>query len=146
MYVHYTYTECHVSGGEAEDSSDRWSSRTDAYYEWTLKDVYITAPVHTPYHSSAPVGSFIDGKWVDGELEEKGEAFVIIVRYSTGDTFGISYGHGTVACVCTDGKSANAAVEAIERGEIPENRGYAAWQGYFERIESVHCEHKLAFG
>jgi hypothetical protein len=145
MNVYYTYTEHHVSGGEAL-SAEEWSDRSDAHYEWTLKDVYATAPEHTPYNSSAPVGSFVKGKWVDGTLSGKDEAFVVVVRYSTGDTFGTSMGHGTVACICTDGKSAAAAVAAIQNGQVPKGREYAPWQGYFERLEGVHCEHKIAFG
>jgi len=145
MHVYYTYTEHHVSGGEPL-SNEEWSDRADAHYEWSLKDVYVTCPNHTPYHSSAPVGSFVKGKWVEGTLAAKDEAFAVIVRYSSGDTFGSSYGHGTVACICTDGKSAAAAVSAIQNGQVPQGDTYAAWNGYFERLEGVHCEHKLAFG
>jgi hypothetical protein len=144
MFVYYTYRERHISGGEAL-SNERWSDRADAFYDWTLGDLSVERPEDTPYQRSVTVGSFVDGKWVEGELKAREEAWAIVVKYSTGDTFGSSFGHGTVACVCTDGESAAKAVEIIKGGGTVDDKTYADWIGYFERLEGVHTERKIVF-
>jgi len=143
MFVYYTYKESHT-GGDAK-SSEPYSDRSDAHYDWNLKELSITCPQDTPYNSHAMVGSFVDGSWVEGELKARDEAWAIVVRYGSGDTFGTSYGHGTIACVCTDAKSAAKAIALIKSGgKVGDS--YCEWQGYFERLEDVSSERKLVFG
>lgn len=144
MFVYYTYKERHVSGGDAE-SSGPFADRSDAYYDWDLKDLSVEQPRDTPYNGRATVGSFVDGSWVEGDIKAREEAWAIVVRYGSGDTFGTSYGHGTVACVCTDGESAAKAVEIVKGGGTVDGKTYADWIGYFERLESVHTERKMVF-
>ena len=144
MFVYYTYKDDHISGGDAE-SSEPFSDRSDAYYDWTLKDLSIDRPQDTPYNSTAVVGSFVDGSWVQGEIKARSEAWAIVVRYGSGDTFGTSYGHGTVACICTDPKSAAEAVALIKGGGDMDPSGHCEWQGYFETLEGVSSEHKIVF-
>jgi hypothetical protein len=143
MFVYYTYKE-RVTGGVPE-SSEPYSDRSDAYYDWDLKDLSIERPQDTPYNGRAVVGSFVDDSWVEGDLKARDEAWAIVVRYGSGDTFGSSYGHGTVACVCTDAKSAAKAIEVIKAGGTVDDKGYADWIGYFERLESASSERKVVF-
>lgn len=143
MFVYYTYKES-VTGGHAE-SSEPYSDRSDAYYDWTLLDLSVESPQDTPYNGRAPVGSFVDGSWVEGDIKAREDAWAIVVRYGSGDTFGTSYGHGTVACVCTDAVSAGKAREIINGGGLIGDKGYAEWQGYFERLEGVSSERKIVF-
>jgi len=142
MFVYYTYKES-VTGGVPE-SSEPYCDRSDAIYDWDLKDLSIERPQDTPYNGSALVGSFVDGSWVDGTIKARDEAWAIVVRYGSGDTFGTSYGHGTVACICTDPKSAAEAVALIKGGGSVGDR-HCDWQGYFERLEGVSSERKVVF-
>jgi len=144
MFVYYTYKDRHISGGDAE-SSEPYSDRSDAYYEWSLKDLSVERPQDTPYNGHATVGSFVDGSWVEGDLKARDEAWAIVVRYSTGDTFGTSHGHGTVACICTDAQSAAEAVALIQGGGDVCPSGHCEWQGYFESLEGVSSERKIVF-
>jgi len=142
MFVYYTYKEVHVSGGDSE-SSEPYSDRSDAHYDWTLLDLSVSQPKDTPYNSHASVGSVVDGQWVEGDLKARDEAWAIVVEYSSGDTFGSSYGHGTVACVCTDADSAAEVQRMIREGWTPDT--YVPWAGYFESLGSVHSERKIVF-
>lgn len=135
MQLGYTYREQHLGGGHAT-SDEQWADRTPAYYDWELDAVHISN-----CYDMSTVGAIVDGVWVDTAAQVGDFIYAVVVRYSTGDTFGSSHGHGTVACFCTDAESARQATEAIRRGEVPlSERGCAEWQGYFESLDSVTAQ------
>lgn len=72
--------------------------------------------------------------------------YVVVVTYESGNTFGRSYGNVTVAFVTENPDDAVDAKEAIDKGwtdewrDHPNSCGYAPWDGYFERVQSVNIE------
>lgn len=63
--------------------------------------------------------------------------WAVVVRYSTGSTFGHETGKGTVPAICDSEKKALAIQKMIEENKW---NNYAPWVGYFETLESVHVE------
>lgn len=137
MIIHYEYRERHLCGGEAINPEERWSDRTDSHYDWELKGISVSKPEGTFDREEIPVIAFVDGEWTEVDCEVGDELYCVTVQYGSGDTFGRSYGHGTVACVCIDAESARRAVKLIEDGETSESFAYASWRGYFESLEYV---------
>lgn len=73
--------------------------------------------------------------------------YIVVVTYSTGDTFGNSSGNLAIAFITENPEEALKAkevIETVEDGwteewcEHPKSvASYPRWQGYFERVESV---------
>lgn len=63
--------------------------------------------------------------------------YVVIVRYSTGDTFSHSSGRGTIEGVYETEGEANKIKNAINTDQY---KGYASWKGYFESLEDCYVE------
>lgn len=141
MRIWATYNQEFEGGGERTDPDDVYSDRTDAHYSWTLGKVSISHP-ENPYHEMIRCGAIVHGAWVDVETEVGDSLWVVSVIYSTGDTFGTSYGHGTVVCACKDQESAQYIERQINQGEKPEMITSAPWCGYFERVQEVCLEDK----
>lgn len=62
--------------------------------------------------------------------------YLVVVRYSSGNTFGHSTGHAYVEGVYDTKESANLVAAMIE-AESYSSKGYLPWQGYFESLEGV---------
>lgn len=81
--------------------------------------------------------------WTRLELESNDElvrgkqAYVVIVRYQTGGTFGRVDGCATVKGVFSNYEVADALRNSIEDGTYS---GHKEWVGYFERLRSVTVE------
>lgn len=139
----YTYREEHISGGEPL-SDEEWCSYSDSHYSWRLQDVSVKAPKSTPYNGFVEVGKLIGDKWKAEEASVGDDVWVVVVQYSTGSTFGRSFGHGTVACICKNEDDAIDIKNAINSGwSGPGSVHFATWQGYFEDIESVYLERRI---
>lgn len=69
--------------------------------------------------------------------------YVLYVRYSTGDTFSYSEGMGSIVGVYNNLEQAERDKCKIEEDKWP---GYAAWEGFFEKLESVHIETLTTYG
>jgi hypothetical protein len=80
------------------------------------------------------------------------EVFVVIVTYSSGSTFGSTYGNVSIVGIYNDSDEADAIANDIRaddrdadqdyRRSLKKTRkerftGYKAWTGYFERFEGV---------
>jgi hypothetical protein len=125
--LHVNYQEWHESGGdvmEGEDSDSPYASRNPAYRHWEVTD--ITLSNGTPYHSPFT--------WT-GEVPEK--LFVVWVRYHDGNTFGTTYGYGTVEGVFADAITAQLAVDSIRADQWNSPNGYCCWDGYFSGLDEV---------
>lgn len=68
-------------------------------------------------------------------------AFMVIVKYTTGDTFG-SHGAWTMPAVKAD---INDAYKALAKCNKPDDKNpyRRAWDGYFEHLESVEVVHSV---
>lgn len=74
------------------------------------------------------------------------KVYVVVVTYSSGDTFGCSYGNIAIAFVTEDADEAIKAKKAVETDwsdkwrDHPKGVGYAPWNGYFEGVQSVEIQ------
>jgi len=145
--VWVTYEE-HSFGGEMEDPSDRYSSRSDETIQFIVNGVF----------SENDGGIYRDEILVNFDPKTVDEVHVLVVRYSTGDTFGHTSGCGKIEGVYKNAKIAEKIGEAIKSGyDIRDNQGkwpeklykdyrkikgitddseYLGfpWEGYFERL------------
>jgi hypothetical protein len=62
------------------------------------------------------------------------DVYLVIVRYSSGSTFGSSYGNWHVESAYKDKDVAFSVSATIRDDTYP---GYKPWEGYFESLESV---------
>jgi hypothetical protein len=114
MKIYIEYKEKR-SGGEAEDESDRWSSRADTNIDYKLVNAYLQKPESCWYFEE-----------FDVECEETPkDIYAVVVRYQDGDTFGTSYGNGCIEGVYLDEDTALKVVEFIENDTYKEK--YARW-------------------
>ena len=65
------------------------------------------------------------------------EVYVVIVRYTTGDSFGITHGAWCVEGVYAEKDEANKVYKSILDNTY---EGYKEWEGYFEHLESAQVE------
>jgi len=63
--------------------------------------------------------------------------FVVVVRYDTGDTFGRTYDTWTITDIVLTMEEADEICKAILYDKYGK---YNAWQGYFEKFNSVDYE------
>lgn len=124
VYIEYTSNS---TGGERL-TDDRWSVRSDEH---------ITLEVETLYASEPENLFFKDSIEVDPSVLELEEVYLVVARYTTGDTFGTSYGkfhfysvRGTIEEARRDEAEIRAPLRAVDDR-------YRPWDGYFERLEDV---------
>jgi len=77
---------------------------------------------------------------VNFDPKEAGVVWVVVVRYTTGDSFGTTYGEWHVESAYETIDEANEIKKKIEEGEYKSGLGYTPWVGYFESLEGVHVE------
>lgn len=127
-HVWFTYSE-HRYGGEAINPEDRWTDHTDEHIEFSLTHCY---------DRSEKIKEWIREQ-VDVSFEPKveQEVYVVVVRYTTGGTFGRTLGAWYIEGVYEHQGQADKVVKAIEKDKY---QGYKPWIGYFEHLESVDYE------
>lgn len=127
MKLYLTYEET-STGGEPRDPSDRWTDYTTEHRIFEMKQLFLDRPED----------------WEVEEVEVSGHSlvnhgdvlFVVLVRYSTGDTFTDVRGCWNIPIICTDKVKAANIVESIKNGSYLLDK-YHPWVGYFETLESV---------
>ncbi|KKN88788.1 hypothetical protein LCGC14_0243950 [marine sediment metagenome] len=152
VWVNWEYTRC--SGGEIcegeEDSS--YPSRETEYKDHEVQGIYSCDAKDgrgwSRYNES------ID---VEFEPVTGAEVFLVVVTYSSGDTFGSSSGNVTVIGCYEEKAQADSIASDIRADDIDADRdyrrsgkktkkerftGYKAWTGYFEGLEGVEV-HRL---
>lgn len=110
-------------GGDAL-SDEPYSSREDKHIEFTV----------TGLSPSSTGGLYQETIEVE---EVKFPLYVIVVRYSTGDSFGNTNGAWHVEGAYTDADKVQEIVDAINNDTYKSKCGYEVWKGYFERLENV---------
>lgn len=130
------------SGGEPL-SDDRWCSYSDSYTEFHPKQLLVNEP-ETIYQELIEV-DFEPIEHINDSV------YLLVVRYSSGNTFGNSYGNWTIVeCSLDKDKliKTKGLIEADDRRYMLSSRkksanvytapcGYNCWQGHFESLENV---------
>lgn len=123
--------ETHISGGEPDEPGEQWTSHSTEYRGFNVTGVFLESPQRAWDHRQI---------LSDIELKAGDEAYVVVVRYSTGDTFSHSTGNGKVLGVHPNKLKAQEEVDLIHSGKHPE---HYTWDGYFERLEDVEVYRKM---
>lgn len=111
------------SGGAAHDPNDRWTNHEPTYIDVKFHEFYRQPPTHR---------FFYDSIMVDEETFNADRAYLAVVRYSTGDTFGSTYGAFYIVGATATRKEATTMLEEALKGS-----GYKPWEGYFESLEGT---------
>ncbi len=128
VYLFYEESE---SGGEVcEGDEDRaFPDHEDLYREFTAKSLQLEP------------GNWSEAIEVNFDPAKHSHLYVVIVRYQSGDTFGVSHGNWQVIGACQKLKEAKKVARSIETGSYRRGRGKRKeWEGYFESLETVDIE------
>lgn len=122
--VFVTYEESR-SGGEP-DSDEKWCSYSDVHVDYRITGAFKNKTSSSWYQESFYLENL---NLVD--------VYIVLVRYSSGDTFGRSFGNGHIVGVYGTQDEAQLIVDQIEANTYTGQNGYVPWKGYFERFEYV---------
>lgn len=124
-----TYKEHCSGGGIVEGEEDKaYPDREEEYIDWQLLNVNISEP-NSLYRDPVKVKC--------SKLVRPGDSmYLVVVRYSSGDTFGHSSGHAYAEGVYDTKECANLVAAMIEAESYP-SVGYLPWVGFFESLEGV---------
>jgi len=131
--VYLTYDQ-NEGGGEAL-SDEQWSDRADGWKTFDPKHLYAKVNKDKPYWVETIYPDFDPIDYIGKSV------YVIVVRYSTGDTFGHSTGEWFVEGVYNDVDETKKVSDSINKGTYGSGK-YQPWQGYFERLQDVEV-HKF---
>lgn len=149
MSVRISYEKWTYQTSEGEPDVE-WGNRPDTHTEISnIRATYVETDVKVDPSSWGFGPDF-------GCAAKPGErVWVVIARYSTGDTFGNDTGCAEVMDVLDDAESAERLAEQFrsynprrgKNGEIPfrmkgeaEVPYYIPWVGYFESLEGIYVE------
>lgn len=123
--VFVSYTESRTGG--ASLSNEPYSQRENTHIEVQLKEVSFTEPT----------------SWYKEPFEIECKklpkiVYVVLVRYSDGDSFSNSYGNGHIEGVYLTEDEAQEVVESIRKEKYKGKQGYNPWDGHFNGLESVN--------
>jgi len=127
QYKVYLLYEESSHGGEicAGQEEDAWPSYEDQYHEFTPKGLRLEAP------------AWSETIEVDFDPKKLDHLYVVIVRYSSGDTFGTTLGNWHIIGAYKSFKKAEKIRISIDKNKY---KGYKPWEGYFESLEGVTVE------
>ena len=129
-----TYDE-HCTGGDVVEGQEDepYADREDEYIDWTLLKASLLEP-SSVYREPVEVKS--------AKIVSPGDSmYILVVRYSSGDTFGHSCGHGYAEGAYENKDTAELIAAMIEANTYP-SKGYLPWQGYFESLEGVEIHER----
>ncbi len=116
----------------------------EPFGEWEQK--YDNSVVKVSRNSKLLNGYNFTACKVPDEVYNAPYVYIVVVTYSTGDSFGSSYGNLAIAFITENPEEALEAKDVIENGDgwtdkwcdHPKSAtSYPRWEGYFERVESV---------
>lgn len=125
LVLHYKEN---VSGGEiceGQENSD-WPDHEDSYVEFEL--LFISN-----INSNNYSGQY-DIIYCDFNHSDIDKVYLVVVRYTDGDTFGTTRGNWYIESACKTEEEALKIGESIEDGSY---KGYKPWEGFFSGFESV---------
>jgi hypothetical protein len=147
-----TYTE-HHTGGSPLDYDDEWSSCEPERIEWSPDNIYIDEPIKKAREKTKTWN--VECLECNEEVKPGDTLYLVIVRYSTGNTFTNISGAWHIAEVLKDREKAYEIEKQIWQDyNLYKNHrydhkklkkesvysGYKPWSGYFEDLESVEVE------
>lgn len=126
LYLSYEQSE---RGGQIckGQEGQSYPDREPTYVEFTPLGVYTK---RGDWNETLKIDFLEEGAVVEGT-----PVYLVIVRYTTGDTFGYTTGQWNIPLTTLDQDKADRICESIKDNSYP---GYKPWDGYFERLES--CE------
>ena len=153
LYIDYTTSRTGGSVQSGESSDDPYASRRDEYIEFDIMGVYRSLPKKLFFHHREEVSP---------EAVKADKVWVVLVRYTTGNTFGTTRGAWHIYSIRSDSRRAEGDKRMIEFDDKLDNmtegwnyrnlspfvqqliakkkhliEGYVPWRGYFERLEGV---------
>lgn len=128
LRLYLTYDE-HRDGGEAINPDERFSDRTPEIIYVSFHTFYRKQPTHRFFYTSIEV---------EEEVFKSNVAYLAVVRYSTGDTFG----HTEGAWHIVDAAFSYEEAEKVLQHALSAANTYKPWEGYFERFEKTEI-HEL---
>ena len=134
LYIVY---EEHKTGGELL-SDEPYSDRTDTDIDFSIISVH-----HRQKFSEEKLPWKREKVELDFDPSTKDEIYIVVVRYSDGDTFGHIEGCWEIVEVCDNIDKAYEIANNIEEEKDHEYKGYknyVPWKGYFARFTSVSVE------
>lgn len=128
MYdLYLTYTE-YRTGGEPDDPSDRWTWHEPEYIDWHPTGIYAER------EGAGMWGHGLHRDEIFGDFEKGDVGHLVVVRYTTGSTFGSQHGYWGIIGFYKNADDAVAVEKSIDDDTY---EGYTYWKGYFERLEGV---------
>lgn len=133
---------------ETETVSDYWDG--EPYGNWST--AYSYRRVTATLGGGGQIGWNSERVEVKDSVKELTPLWVVVVVYSSGDTFGHSTGNATVAAVCYSEEDAQAVEAAIRDDYQNRHSSFAniivgeyeiypySWKGYFESLERIVIE------
>ena len=120
-------------GGEALDDAD-WSDHAPAHISFNLINI-----LKYKEHIGRGWSEEIE---VSEEIFNSKTVFLVVVRYSDGDTFGTTFGHWNIMAVYNLKTKARQLKERIENNKLEKTDKYGDWKtkpwtGYFASLEGV---------
>lgn len=127
--VYLLYEESTHGGEVCEgDENSNWPSYEDEYNEFYPKGLRLKPP------------EWSETIEVDFDPSGLDHLYVVVVRYSSGSTFGSTYGHWYIEGAYKAYDKAKKIEMAISKGTGKYDRAYMPWEGYFESLEGVTVE------
>lgn len=129
LYLSYNETR---SGGEVctGDENKAWPCYEDTFIEWTPINIYKNM------EDCRKEGHYTEKVSVPFEAIINQQIWLVVVRYTDGDTFGFIRGMWHIVGVYADEESATKEANSILDGSY--SNEYKPWEGYFASFEGVN--------
>jgi hypothetical protein len=151
-----TYKE-YKTGGEAIDPGDQWTDHEPEYIHWTAENVYVDEPGKKAREKTKVW--YTEVLKPNFEVKKGDTLWLVIVRYTTGCTFGSTHGAWHIEGAFQHQGQAEKVKKAIlddwdayrnrsfkekQKGTFKDKyvspHGYKVWMGYFESLEEVDVQ------
>lgn len=127
LYITYDSSQ---EGGEPE-SDDEWCTFSDEHRTFSLENCYLS------FDEKSRSRFEYFAHEVPFNVEKGDDIYLLVVRYSSGSTFGNIYGCHHIVDIYSSKEEAYKVEETIRNGTYS---GYKCWEGYFESLEDVSVE------
>jgi hypothetical protein len=128
--LYLTYNESRSGGYPL--SEERWSDREPEHIDFDVRRLYLDRDNARTWQ--------IETLEVDFDVSLGDAVYLVIVRYTDGDTFGYRSGNWHIEGVYKTIEEADEVRSAINKETYTHeqsNHGWLPWVGYFEHLENV---------
>ena len=131
LYLGYTELWYTIEEGDGIDELYSWhgGQERDVTFTKLVTDSKLVSPYYEIINTTE-------------DFKSGDTAYLVVVKYTTGDTFGYTSGNIDIPAIAKNEEAALKIALDIENkvGEFAEEKYRYPWQGYFEGLESVHVE------